>query len=622
MKFFNLIQTYFSKVPRSFRIGAIVLTILFVFYQLYSLFQIAEFYWKENDKRMYKLEISSFQKTDSEQLAMLGSSFDTKVKATLNMRVLEVGEKSVKVAFQFYPFEMSVGGERQTVLETLCMNPFLGEMTLDGRVIRWILPYTIAEKDENLILQNILLFHPVISGNRKKWVNRELDNLGEFIAKYNYKSGKVLKSKIKYTKVFVEDSDESETQEFSSNIQISYSEFTLNEGSSWIKNGSVKEKFELSGTLFEIDASKEGFIHEIPFQPDSRVTIWQDPLSFEDIYANLTKEPKRKLSIWEEARQRKMEEEFKGKDFITVYNQIQLNPNKFTDLPKLEKLRDYLEAFPEEALKIPNLIKSGKIQGHQIMEVLYILAKLGHKEAQNSLLEISKDSTQDHHARMQAIGGFHEVKQPLENVAPTLWEIYKQRSGDKEKDFSNTAILALGSISGRTKHIIVEGESQSEKIKKDLLKELNNSAKDGDRTSLLLSAIGNTADSRLLPKIQDKMNAEDKMVRAAFFDALSNFHSKEAKDILKDRLDKEESFEARNKIIQGLLQKTGDGETSNRVHESVLKEHDATNRFYMIKYLNQNKQFVSDYESKMKRLLEKEENPTNRELLYKGIYQP
>ncbi len=616
------IRALLSKIPIPLRWSSLGLLSIFLCFHVYQFFQIAEFHWKENDKKMYQIEIKSFQNMNSEQLAMIDSSLEVSTKGILNMRVMEVESSKIKIAFQFSSLEMKAGGVRQIALETIASHPFLGEWTKDGKIIRWILPYNIALKDEMLVLQNLLLFLTEISGDRKKWITKESDSFGEFIAKYNYKSGKILKSKVKYQKVSVEDLGDLETEKFTSNIQVSYAEFVLDEKNSWIQSGKLKERFELTGNLFEVDASREASIQEIPFQPDPEVAIWKDPLKFEDLYNRFTKEPKKKLSIWEESKRMELEKEFRNRDFISIVRQFLPDPNRFSDLPSLEKLRDYLNVFPEEALKVPGLIQSQKIRGHQIMEVLYILAKLGHKEAQVALVSISRDTNQDYHARMQSISNFHEVKYPIDSIAPTLWEVYKSRNTDKEKDLSNTAILALGSISSRTQQLSANGISESDEIKNKLLKELEISSKDKDKTSVLLSAIGNTNDSSLLPKIKDNIQSEDKMVRAAFFDAISNFPSKEAKDILKDRLSKEESFEARNKIIKGLLQKEGDPETLKQVFDSLLQENDANNRSYMIQYLIQNKGHSSDYQNSLKQILEKEGNSTNRELIYKGLYSP
>ncbi len=579
--------------------------------------------WKEADKKMYKVLVKSNQDTSSAQFGLYNSTFTQRVEAILNFRVLEYSNGKVKLAFQFTPLEISLDEKRIPVLEKLNSQLFLAEWSKDGSVIEWVFPSTISKKDEIGILQNLLYFQVIILGDKKKWISEESDSLGTFIAKYNTKSDQILKAKVKYTQIHSQDDNSSENPDkpFQSNIQLSYSEIYADKKESWLISSNLREKAEISGSSFHINISREASLEQIPFVPDNSLDIWKENLKYEDAKFQMTKEQKKSLSIWEEAEQNRIEQEFKGENFQSIFQKLFKNPKEFTDLAKMEKMKEYLKHFPEEASKVPDLILKGKISGNHILEIIHLLATTGHKESQTALVNILSNKTQSAHARMQAIAGFQEVKNPLEESANALWKVFESRKTEQDRDYSNTALLALGTVALHTKLQEIAGkDSLPTKIKSRILSELARSSNDPNKLAVLLDASGNTADSSLFPKIKDYVKSEDKITRSSLYSALGNFKDKDSLDFLKNNISKEESPEGRIKIIQSLIQRNGDKEVTKTIQDSIQKESDTNARQYMLQYLIQNKQDVSDYKKTLEKLLETETNEYNRELIYNGIY--
>ncbi len=222
---------------------------------------------------------------------------------------------------------------------------------------------------------------------------------------------------------------------------------------------------------------------------------------------------------------------------------------------------------------------------------------------------------------MQALAGFQEVRSPSEDSANALWKIYESRKTEQDRDYSNTAILALGTVALHTKNQEVAGkESLPAKIKTRIFSELSTSSKDPIKLAVLLDATGNTGDSSLFPKIKDYAKSEDKIARSSLYSALGNFKDKDSLGFLKSHVTKEESSEGRIKIMQSLLQRKGDREVAKTVQDSVQIESDINVRQYMLEYLIQNKNDVSDYKKTLEKLLETETNESNRELIYTGIH--
>lgn len=579
--------------------------------------------WKAGDKKMYQIFTKSYQDASSAQFGLFNSTFTQRVEGTLNFRVLEYSNGKVKLAFQFSPMQIYLDDKRMPVLEKLSSQVFLAQWNTDGSVIEWIFPSTIAKKDEIGILQNLLYFQIIISGDKQKWVSEESDSLGNFIAKYNSKSDRILKAKVKYTKIESQDegSNINPDENFQSNIQASYSELFLDKEKSWLTSASLLEKAEMTGSSFHINLSREGTIEQIQFIPDNDLDIWKDNFNYEEIKFQMTKDPKKTLSIWEEAEQKQLEKEYKDETIQSLYSKLFKNPNQFTDLANMEKMKEFLKHFPQEALKIPDLLLKGKISGNHIIEMIHLLATTGHKESQSALVSILSNKDQSANARMQALAGFQEVRNPSEDSANALWQVYESRKTEQDRDYSNTAILALGTVALHTKQQEFAGkDSLPVKIKTRILSELAVSVKDPNRLAVLLDATGNTGDSSLFPKIKEYSKSEDKIARSSLYSALGNFKDKESLDFLKNQVSKEESPEGRTKIIQSLLHRESDKEVVKTVQNSIQTESDISTRQHMLQYLIQNKKDVNEYKKTLEKLLETETNESNRELIYTGIH--
>lgn len=597
----------------------LIVSIGILVWSIWTFFTNAHFEWIKNDRKMYRFQSEASQTTVSEQFNLQSSGFDTKINAILNFRVLSVEKERVRLAFQFSPFEMEIGGKRMPVLENLNSVLFLSEWDLNGNIRRMIFPSEISQKDETLVTQNLLLFQSVIVGSRKKWISKEEDSLGRFIAKYNYTGGKILKSKMRYLKIFSEDSDRSSDDEnLKSNIQVSYLEFELEKKSSWIRKGSVREQGELSLNQFEIKYRKNAVLEAIPFQPDMKLPIWAENLTFDEAVAGMTEKPKKELSIQEEADRKRIELEYKGQDIQSVYNKYFINSEKFTDLANMEKMREYLAAFPAETEKIPEMLLKGQIRGHRVMEIIHLLASVGHKEAQSALIKIFSGPSQSANAKMQAIASVLEIRNPNEDILTALWSVYERRKSEQDRDYSSTAILALGSAASNLKN----RKDASSQIKEKIASEIREADKEKDsgRTAVLISAVGNTGDSSLLSEISRYASSENRIIRTSLYDSLGNFKDKESLNLLQNGIEKETSPEGRTKIMQSLLRRTADEQTVRKAAGALSVEQDPNTRNHILQYMIQNRKNIPDFKDRMKTALEKENFENNRDLILKAMY--
>lgn len=597
-------------------VGILVWSIL---WSIWTFFTSANFEWTLNDRKMYRFQSEAFQNTSSEQFRLKGTGLETKINAVLNFRVLSVEKERVKLAFQFSPFEMEIGGKRMPALEELNSVMFLMEWDRDGNIMRMIFPSEVAKKDEALITQNLLLFQSIIIGSRRNWMTKEDDTLGRFTAKYNYKDGKILKSKLRYLKIFDEDGDRNtpDDEDLKSNIQISYSEYDLEKKGSWIRKGTVREQGELSVSQFDIQYRKNAVLEVIPFQPDLKLAIWADGMTFDEAAARLTEKPKKELSIQEEADKKRIALEYKGQDILSVYNKYFSSQEKFTDLSNMEKMREYLANFPDESAKIPDMLLKGQIRGPQVMEIIHLLASVGHREAQSAIVKIFSSPAQSANAKMQALAGVHEIRYPNDETLGALWSVYEDRKTEQNRDYSNTAVLALGSAASNLKK-----KESSAKIKERITAEIKAADKDKDssRTAVLINSAGNTGDSSLLPEIKKYVSSEDKIVRTSLYDSLGNFKDKESLNLLQNGIEKETSPEARTKIMQSLLRRPADDETVKKAVSVLPKEQDPNTRNYILQYMIQNRKSISDFKEKMKAALEKESFENNRDLILKAMH--
>ncbi len=589
-------------------------------WSIWTFFTRANFEWTKDDRKMYKFQSEASQNTSSEQFPLKNTGFDTKIRAVLNFRVLSVEQERVKLAFQFSPFEMEIGGKRIPALEELNSVMFLTEWDRNGNIIRMIFPSEVAKKDEALVVQNLLLFQSIIIGSRRNWITKEEDSLGYFTAKYNYKDSKILKSKLKYLKIFDEDAERNtaDDADLKSNIQISYSEFELEKKGSWIRKGKVREQAEISVNQFDIQYRKNAVLEVIPFQPDLKLAIWADNLNFDEAVTRMTEKPKKELSIQEEADRKRIALEYKGQDIRSVYNKYFSNSEKFTDLANMEKMKEYLANFPDEAAKIPDMLLKGQIRSHQVMEIIHLLASVGHKQAQSAIVSIFSSASQSANAKMQALASVHELRNPNDDTLAALWSVYENRKTEQHRDYSNTAVLSLGSAASNLKN----RKESSAKIKERITSEIKASDKDADngKTAVLINSAGNTGDSSLLPEIRKYISSEDKTVRSSLYDSLGNFKDKESLNLLQNGIEKETSPEGRTKIMQSLLRRPADEQTVKKAAGALSGEQDPNTRNHILQYMIQNRKNIPDFKDRMKTALEKEIFENNRDLILKAMY--
>ncbi|MCB1177570.1 MAG: hypothetical protein KDK36_08345, partial [Leptospiraceae bacterium] len=188
-------------------------------------------------------------------------------------------------------------------------------------------------------------------------------------------------------------------------------------------------------------------------------------------------------------------------------------------------------------------------------------------------------------------------------------------------EFSNAAVLALSAGAKKLENTIdSSGTNSSQKIKNRLIEELRENSSDPSRTSILLSAMGNTSDSKLFLQMKEFKNSDDKIVRSSLYSSVINFKDKESLDLLKNSISTETDSEGKKKIMQTLLHRKTDTTISNKILEEMQKENDSSTRNYMIQYLVKNKDHIPDLETKLKDFLETENDEANRELLFKSIY--
>lgn len=611
-----------SKVIQISALFLLLTVVLFFAVRTY-LYPEAKLNWKQGDRKMYSYSVSSDQGFHSGEF-MVQSGFEMKVDATLNFRVLEhkIGE-TVSLAFQFSPISVMTENRRIPQLENLYSTLFLGEFTEDGDLISWTFPGAIAEKDEASILELVTPFLPTISGDRKKWSRKEEDSLGTFVAVYQSGRDIILKSKFKYIAIKSEDEldPENKNQVFQSNIIFSYIELQLDTEDSWIRGGRIQEKGGISGSSFDVNFQRKGNLKSIPFQPDLSLPIWQD-IFFSDLKTKFKAESKKQMSFWEEESIKNIKASFPDGNIVSVLDQfMQKDPSQFTDMGSMEKIQRFLKAYPEEALKIPGLILDSKLKDNQVTEILHILASLGHKEAQKALVSIMKNPYQTYHARMQSIVGYHEIRNPTEEAVSELLEVTKNRKSEMGRDFSNTALLALGAIANNTASQEIQGkDSIPYRVKSELEAKLNNPKKDLSETAALLSAIGNTRDSKLIKQMEKYTESEDRVIRSSLYTALGNFRDEDSLKILQSQITKEQESDARFVIVKSLMNREIKPEIVETLQSALKSESEVKPREAMIEYMIQNRNKISNYKEVLEAALETESHEYNRNLIYRGLY--
>lgn len=566
-----------------------------------------QLHWQANAKQMYELSIDTrldFSFTDDSHSTLI-----QKIEGILNFRVFTTNRNGVGVGFQLSPINYIASARKQPQVEKALSSFFTARFDKNGKLEKLFFPGTLFEQ-ENAVLSEIIRALQVVIPNAGNgtWTLEEEHQTGIYQAEYmvNESQKDLTKVKSRYSSSKIEGYE----------VQVIKSHYTIkpSEKESWLKSMRGSETLNIHNKNYTLMRSNMNLSLELTvFKPDPNLEIWKEKKDFNAITAAFQKENKKNLASRKEAELKKQRDTFEKKGVELDKIIAQLGTHKYD---KKHELVNYLNAFPQEALKIPSLLLYGGIDSNIAAIIINALELSGTSEAQKVLASIMNGLIQTSMNNIRAIIALGGVAEPIQTTLDSLWLCVETRGDDLLDDKSNTALLALG-VLGNT--LRKNGGEEYSILADKLRSKLDESANNFDMTTTTLLAIGNTGDPSFVPNIEPYLSSENPSLRATSAKALRNMDDREFLSLLAHTLQKEKDSRVRLSLVKSMGNRKADEQSISTVRELVTKEKHKDVRYNMIRYLVNNMHMFPENKEVLEKLLKQKDDEDSLKLILEGL---
>jgi hypothetical protein len=572
--------------------------------------------WKVGSQQLYNFEFNSVIKNIN-FMTKLESSSIQKITGKLNLKIFDIESGIIKAGFQFSDLNIEESGKRIQLLENIFSTFFLAEFEKNGTLIAFYFDNNIAKEDEALISNIIREFQLVIPGNTfGDWSTEEKDSLGDFSAEYTKSGNQLIKNKTSYSKINYIAGEKLDNVKI--DIKLSKLNITPSVSSSWVErcegNESIEMAFKKSDFIF-MKASKEYSLEMISFEPDTKLSIWNNGDDFNKIKLAFNKGEKNSYSLFNNRYISYLRNKLKNENYNSVITKFLTAKDSVVNVKDL--LKDYLTIHPEDAYRVSFLLKNLNINDAKKVNAINALSLSNTLKAQEVITDIINDMSYEPILRFYSVVAIGQMKYPTLDSVQTLINVANQKDNEKfSMDISNSAILALGTISNSLKGI----KDDVVDIIKDDLKNKLKSTRDPAELSIILQALGNSKNEEFAPEIIPYLAADDSNLRAMAAYSLRDMDDEESLSSLVKSLDKEESPNVKDFILTSLSNRKASEESIKYVKNAISKENNKDVRYNMFKYLIANKEQYRGIDSYLKDSLENDITNKERVLIYKNLY--
>jgi len=567
------------------------------------------FVWQPDDRQMYDLKVKS-------SIALGDSPLHIEVKGTLNSRVVAL-QDSVFVAFQMAPVQVLFNGAPSLYLAGVYSNLMISVFDRSGMALEAMTPALLAPQDRKALANIIYSLQCVVPSLNDRmaphhWIVEEKDVNGSFAASYTISNGVVFKTKESYSSYAQGGTTAMSMEVLSSSIRANVSETN-----SWLDALSGQEALEAFLDTNLVSKSDTSWsIERIPFSPDPNLAIWQDHGTLEEWLNTVALfgkgDPFSPVHLAALEKQRLDDSRAKYKDVpvadivASLADSVQANQGHTHTIPFIHAMRDYLTAYPERALDIPEKIKTDKLDDQVAGRIMLALELAGHPEAQQALATIYSDDQQAPHQRLQALAAIGGVGSPTEESVNRLGDFV-----DTEADrlIRDNAWLALGAISEHADDV-ARNELREKMI--DLL------ARKEDQDVALLAL--DNAGGAPIPAVTNAVASGNPIIRTYAIKNLRHYTNQVSKSVLEKVLTNDPEPSVRRKAID-ILEQYANSDADRLVRAHLPNESDEELKKKMIRYLGTRNSEPGNREA-LESLLTGETNAVLQEAIRKALFSP
>jgi len=507
-------------------------------------------------RQMYQLSIIKTDQTYPSALEGQPAESDNgyalqihmELSGILNVRIFESnteweeeGSDIIYMGCQMSPVTVQVGDtlenmHRDSDLEQLFQNFFLIAMRPDGLPESFYFSSKIDPQSQlslSEIIFSVQTYVPQVDSYPypKKWLSDEKHAFGMLKVEYMiepHNCNALIKQNVRCTKLNDLDHAMLKTDQFQFRgiLDQSNHHITLNDkGASWIETYTGEETFSIFVSQHSVwykRHTKVLMTIDNQLQPDSNLFIWKTTTPVQDLihaFISHTNPDQKRFS----PQKQNDSERFSLSDQLERFQKdIAANSNQDIILKHIQRLKQFLTKFPEEASFIPDLIKNLNIQGTTAEHIVLILEMVGHEDAQNAISDIYLDYNQEPDIRLKAVISAGGLSLPTSVSIDRLFRLISQEQQKIDPDTlnrSDAAIISLGLLNQSLYH--QDNLDMAKKIHKRLVSLLN-SYSDERHLVACIKAMGHAKMPEGTDYLFPYLDSESEHIQRAAIKAIGN----------------------------------------------------------------------------------------------------
>ena len=451
-----------------------------------------------------------FNQTSIVPFGKQNKTIKNEIISLLHIRPVKIDSKYVYLFVQLSKIKLKIPMAQNVLdmIKKVYSSLFLVKMDKHGKILEISTPF-----DDTTSAGIKEMFYLLQSINKpyRYYETVEKDISGKYKASYTKKGLEIKKQKLKYVSYA--------NKNRIINIIKSESNFTVDNSGDWIKKLRLIEKTSSKETKGRNVENENSILLKKTVADVKNLIIYKEKRAFKQIY-NTYSGQKKNVNLWQKAQQQNTLARINQTNISINYvlDKLKQNPK---DINNYRMLVEYLRAKPDSAKAIVS--NFGTFDDAVKREVIAALSLANEKETEKALINIAENSSFGKVNQMRAIVGINLMKNPTTESLNTLDRL----SSDTDKDVSNSAVLAYGTVTGKLKSTAGINE----------LKQKYYSAYTSSKKRTLILAMQNAGPEYFLDELKKEALSKSIKNRKAAIAALAKIKDEDLrKQILKEEL--------------------------------------------------------------------------------------
>jgi HEAT repeat protein len=439
-----------------------------------------------------------------------GQSITIGLRAELHLAYADATDRGERLRFELRGAKLDGGAagafdpERARGLETELALPFFVTMRRDGHVVELLVPRAATSIVASL-RKHVATLVQYESRREDTWDTSESDTSGVFHARYDVRGAELLRTKDRYERILTPSGLVASSGVVTQAVQGKAS-FALDD-ERWPTTLRVDERATTSSNGMNLRDIVSTRVDELRFvsREDDRGALGS-AIREGAAYEIVTLES---LELFAEQRRLADEGVVKGRSYAALLGGLDTNDEEEA-VAVAHAMSAYLRLHPEETPAAAARLRRYDMGAKRLFGAL---ADVGTPEAHEALTDVLRDRKADRGAREDAAMSLSLAENPMRESLHAL----RAATRDADPDVASASTLAAGNVARKL------GESDPDAARDvvtELLQRLEASRDPGEQT-LLLRALGNAGDARVVPLAARFLASATSIVRHAACDALT-----------------------------------------------------------------------------------------------------